>query len=410
VTRRNDAGDRPNRERTTPSGYGWRTGATQPSQVATVTVVLTSYDDFPLHQSSAPMAYSATADANHYDRYFFNGYSPSFGDDRLFFALAMGLYPNRHVSDAAFSVVTAEGQRSVFASQRAPLDRRDATTVGPLRVEVIEPLHRLRIVIDAPEHLLRAELEFTSRSPALEEPHFFLRAGTRPMFDYTRLTQFGRWQGWVEVAGHHHDVTPDVVVGCRDRSWGVRPVGEPAASGAPVAAPQFFWLWAPTSFSTRSTHFDVNEHGDGTRWHHVGAVLADGDQPATLASAVDWRVSWRPGTRWADSFEYEVIDDAGRHSIALRPQYEFQMSGLGYGHPRYNHGSWHGESMVDGQLLTLPIDTPCAREHLHVQALCEATYTGADGTVEHGVGILEQLAIGPHPSGLTGIFDPYDPA
>ena len=31
---------------------------------------------------------------------------------------------------------------------------------------------------------------------------------------------------------------------------------------------------------------------------------------------------------------------------------------------------------------------------------------GADGAVEHGTGILEQLAIGPHPTGLNGLFDP----
>ena len=30
----------------------------------------------------------------------------------------------------------------------------------------------------------------------------------------------------------------------------------------------------------------------------------------------------------------------------------------------------------------------------------------ADGSIEHGIGILEQLAIGPHPTGLTGILDP----
>ena len=32
-----------------------------------------------------------------------------------------------------------------------------------------------------------------------------------------------------------------------------------------------------------------------------------------------------------------------------------------------------------------------------------------DGTIEHGTGILEQLAIGPHASGLTGVLDPYTP-
>ena len=42
-----------------------------------------------------------------------------------------------------------------------------------------------------------------------------------------------------------------------------------------------------------------------------------------------------------------------------------------------------------------------------MQALCRATYRGPDGRVEHGTGILEQLAIGEHPSGLTGLLDPF---
>jgi hypothetical protein len=42
-----------------------------------------------------------------------------------------------------------------------------------------------------------------------------------------------------------------------------------------------------------------------------------------------------------------------------------------------------------------------------VQSLCDATYLAPDGSVEHGTGILEQLAIGNHPSGLSGILDPY---
>ncbi len=75
--------------------------------LATVPIVLTSYDDFPIHQASVPVAHSATGDLNHYDRYFFNGYSR---DGGLYFGAAMGLYPNRHVADAAFCVVKGGGQ------------------------------------------------------------------------------------------------------------------------------------------------------------------------------------------------------------------------------------------------------------------------------------------------------------
>ena len=59
-------------------------------------------DDHPVHQTAEPLACPATGDRNFYDRFFFNGYTRA-GD--LFFAVAFGLYPNRGIADAAFSVV-----------------------------------------------------------------------------------------------------------------------------------------------------------------------------------------------------------------------------------------------------------------------------------------------------------------
>lgn len=372
--------------------------------MSTVRCVLTSYDDFPIHQASVPIANSATGDANQYDRYFFNGYSR---DGQVYFGAAMGLYPNRHVADAAFCVVVDGVQHSVFRSQRAPADRRDATDLGPIKVEVIEPLHILRLTVDAPEQGLHAELTFTGRSEAIEEAHFFQRAGNRTLFDYTRLTQFGSWTGWLEVGGARHEVDADLFWGSRDRSWGVRPIGEPAPSGAPVMAPQFFWLWAPVNFPSCSTHFDVNEYGDGRRWHETGTIAPVGGAPQMMRT-VEWRVEWRPGTRFADSFEYDLVDWNGDvHTVRLAPRYEFHMRGIGYGHPEFGHGYWKGEAVTGGEQLQLPVDTPLAREHVHVQALCDATLTMADGSIEHGIGILEQLALGPHSSGLTGILDGY---
>jgi hypothetical protein len=374
--------------------------------VATVTFVLSSYDDFPIHQGCVPVAHSATPDVNHYDRYFFNGYTPG---GSVYFGLAMGLYPNRHVMDAAFSVVRSGEQFSVFSSARAAADRRDATTVGPIRVEVVEPLHILRLHVDAPEQLLRAELTFTSSSDAIEEPHFFQRVGVRTLFDYTRLTQFGTWSGWIEVDGTHLDITELGVTGSRDRSWGVRPVGEPAPLGAPAGMPQFFWLWAPVNFADFSTHFDVNEYGDGRRWHEVGAFAPNG-AAAEMMRTVDYRITWQPGTRWATSFEYDLVSWSGMiATISLEPMYHFQMRGIGYGHPQYGHGYWQGESVVHGERITLPVATPLAREHVHVQTLCKATYRDSDGNTANGTGILEQLCVGDHPTGLRGILDGYQP-
>ncbi len=379
--------------------------------------MLTSFDDYPIHQTNQPIAHTASADLNHYDRYFFNGYTSS---GSLYFAAAMGLYPNRSVHDAAFCVIRGGEQISVYAAGRAPADRLKANHVGPIEVRIIEPLRVVQLLVDAPDQGLRADLTYRARTLALEEPHFFFRQGTKVVFDYTRLTQMGAWEGWVEVDGERIDVSPAEVTGSRDRSWGVRPCGERVTGPPPTTAPQFYWLWAPLNFPSFATHFDVNELSDGRRWHEVAAVLpataghwSDGNagEPHFMRHA-DYSVAWQPGTRHMAAFELAFHDwDDQVARITLEPILHFQMIGIGYGHPEWNHGSWRGESDVSGARLALPVVDPFNPSHIHVQTLSRATFTHPSGEQEVGAGILETLAVGTHaPSGLTGALDGYAPS
>lgn len=363
--------------------------------------MLSTFDDYPIHPSSAPIANTATSDINHYDRYFFNGYTK---DTRLFFAAALGLYPNRHVADASFSVVIdGREQISLHASGRAPHDRYLANKVGPIDVRVEEPMKRHRIVVDSPENGIRADLTLTARSAPIEEPHFLVKDGQRTVFDYTRLTQFGHWTGWIEVDGNRHEVSPSETYGSRDRSWGVRPVGPAQDTGAPSGTRQFYWLWAPVNFESYATHFDVNEFADGSRWHQTGFFIPDGDTPAHEMADVRYRSAVRKGTRWMDEFSLDLIaSDGNVRTLEFSPKFEFHMLGIGYGHPEWGHGHWKGELAVGAERWSLPVTNPCDPRYLHIQAICAVT----DGT-NQGVGILEQLLIGPHePMGLAGIIDP----
>ena len=71
-------------------------------------------DDFPLHQSAQPLSQVMGGHPNAYDRFWFNGY-----DDTTFFAFALGLYPNRGVIDAAFSVVHANASTVSLRAMRS---------------------------------------------------------------------------------------------------------------------------------------------------------------------------------------------------------------------------------------------------------------------------------------------------
>ena len=90
---------------------------------------------FPLHQSSEPIAFAGT-DRNFYDRYFFNGYSP---DGSVFFAAAMGFYPQLGVVDASFCVLAGGVQYNLRASRRSGGERLDLS-VGPITVSIDVPL------------------------------------------------------------------------------------------------------------------------------------------------------------------------------------------------------------------------------------------------------------------------------
>ena len=158
-------------------------------------MALTRGDDFPIHQTAEPIAYAGT-DRNFYDRYFFNGYASA---GEAYFAAAFGVYPHLNVADAAF-VVVRNGVETALHASRWLGDRLDLA-VGPIRIEVLEPLRRLKIVVDAPEQGLKAEVVFEGRAFPIEEPRFMRRLGPRAFMDYTRLTQNGRYAGWIELDG-----------------------------------------------------------------------------------------------------------------------------------------------------------------------------------------------------------------
>ena len=365
-------------------------------------MVLTRGDDFPIHQTSEPIAYSG-ADRNFYDRYFFNGYGM---EGELFFAAAFGVYPHLNIADASFVVVRDGVESALHASRWLGMERMDLA-VGPISIEVIEPLRRLKVKVDAPDKGFRAEITFEGRAFPVEEPRFVRRIGPRTTMDYTRLTQNGRYDGWIELDGRRESVAG--FVGTRDRSWGIRPVGaRDSQEAAPPQPPQFFWIWSPANFPAGSFFFHTNDDAEGEPWNRRAVWARDGADAAGLVEMRDCAlaIDWKSGTRHARKAVVRLKDASGEREITYEPQYEFYMLGLGYGHPKWAHGTNHGELSVEREDLRLADIDPRSGQHLHVQALCKVTYRGGDAGEQRGRGVLEQLAIGPHaPSGFKETLD-----
>lgn len=363
--------------------------------------MLTKGDDYPIHQTPDPIAYSGT-DRNFYDRYFFCGYQP---DGSGYFALAFGVYPHLNVADAHFSVLVDGVQHCLHASRLLDMERMELS-VGPIRIEVVEPLKTIRVIIDGHEGM-SADLLFEGRSAPVQEPRFTRRNGPRMFMDLTRFTVNCRVTGWFEIDGKREIFEHGL--GTRDRSWGVRQIG--AADPQPVmpaAMPQFYWLWAPTNFPTLSLFAHVNEDGAGNPWNRRASLIMDGAaQDGALHLEQDhFTINWTPGTRLAASARLDVVDPDGRaHSVTWEPLATFQMKGIGYLNPEWTHGGWKGDLVVEREAFIPDSLDRLEFPNLHVQAIAKARHEGG-GASSEGIGIVEQLVFGPHsPSGFTGIND-----
>lgn len=358
-------------------------------------MTLSPMDDFPIHQVAEPIRRVATSDRNFYDRYYFNAHP--IGED-LFLIAGLGVYPNLGTTDAFACVVHKGHHHVVRASRELGEDRMD-TQVGPFRVEVLEGLKRLRIVLEPNEWGLSFDLTWEGSVPAHEEPRHFVRTNERVTIDTCRLAQTGRWSGHLDIDGTHFDATPDIWWGARDRSWGVRPIGEPEPPGIGIARMPggFFWNYAPLQFEDFSIFYMCQERADGSReleeavrvWpEHTGRPVESLGHPVH-------ELEFAAGTRRVVRATLHLTEPDGTPmSVVITPIVPVYLGvGTGYGSDiDWRHGMYQGPLKVEGFTIT----TAEAAERagmmnlVDAAALCELN--GPDGPV--GYGLWEYIVIG----------------
>jgi hypothetical protein len=374
--------------------------------------MLSKFDDYPIHQTSEPIALTATTDRNTYDRFWFNGYT---GDGEFYFGIGAALYPNLRIMDCGLSIVRDGEQHAFHASRRAPREPSDVE-VGPFKLEILEPLKSLRVTLDSNETGISGELEWIPRTSSFAEAHQRTRFA-RGIMEATRFNQFGTWKGEIRYAGQTVSIDPSRVYGTKDRSWGIRPVGDRDPGGAPPRADElggFFFLWAPLHWKDRCTHAGIFETPQGVQWHWDGMVVPVYDDPEKIPLVddpglepligVEEHIEYVPGTRRARRAVITNIErDGTRSEIELEPLICFRMKGIGYLHPEWGHGQWKGELAIGGESWKCSEVDGMALENQHIQQVVRAR-CGND----EGVGVLEQISLGPH--ARYGFKGPLDPA
>ncbi len=355
-------------------------------------------DEYPVHQTPLPMDRVASSDRNFYDRCYFNAHDRT---GEVFLVSGLGIYPNLGVIDAYAIARCGDRQWSVRFSD-ALAERSLQQQVGGYQIEVVEPLRQLSMSCQAPDGGIEFDLRWTAAFPAVqEEPHLLL-AGGRPILDASRFSQLGSWSGRLRVGSRDFAVRSDQWAGVRDRSWGIRPVGDPEPPGRAAAEPVagFWWLYAPLRFERFAVIVILQEDPDGYRTlNDAKRVWPDGRVEQLGWPRVD--IGYRAGTRHPESALIHLTDQAGG-PLALEVETLTSVPlhvGGGYGgDPDWSHGRWMGRGWSSSEVYDLTDPAIAGRIPFGVtDHLARARLGG-----EPGWGMFEHASIGRHdPTGMA---------
>ncbi len=358
-------------------------------------------DEYPVHQAPLSMRHVATGDRNAYDRCIFHVFDHA---GRALLIAGLGVYPNTGVIDAYVTLKAGRTLHAVRASDALGEDRM-TLAVGPVRIEVVEPLRTLRVVCagDGPEGLA-CDVTWQAEFPAVWEPHHLGYSGDRLTLEGRRFVQAGGASGWIRAGGEEFTLTPQEWTATRDRSWGVRPIpGEqPGRAAAEHRTEGFHWVWCPIRFRDRFVMVILQEDADGYRsLNEAVLVHADTSRHDEQLGWPQVDIAYRPGTRVPTGATLHLTD-AARKPVEIHARL---LGGtplaVGAGYPPaqdWQHGTWQGRGWVDRRRYDLsdPADLGLAGYGVTDHA---ARFT-LDGEVGHGV--FEHGSFGRHdPSGFA---------
>lgn len=360
-------------------------------------------DEYPLHQAPYSLAHAATSDRNFYDRCYLNCFDTE-GDFLL--VSGLGQYPNLGTTDAFVCVRVGDHQHVVRTSDALGPDRM-RQEVGPYRLEIVDPLSELHLTCAGDEWGVAVDLHWRGSFPAVDESPHLMRTGAKLTLDAQRFAQVGTWEGWVRVAGTEYPVVPGRHIGTRDRSWGIRPVGEREPAGRPADPPfeGMWWLYVPMAFDDFAIVVILQEEPSGFRsLNDCTRIWRDG-----RIEQLGWprvTIHYRSGTRIPTGATIDATDADGR---ALHFDVESKLAvpihvGGGYGGDiDWLHGEWKGEKFTERRTYDMTDPAIVGRAGFGVidhvgRAVCRQP----DGTTTEGWGLFEHGALGRHdPSGFA---------
>lgn len=198
--------------------------------------MLLGMDEYPYHQFTNTFAAVAGSDPQWNDGHYVTLCD---AEGTVCLTSNVRLYQNNDVLDG-FVCIRHEGRQHNIRLSRRLRPNMDHLGVGPLRIELVEPMHVLRMVLE--ENAVLANqgiaLDVTCRTTA--GPHLdpieTTRIDGRLISERATYEVTGECSGWVSIDGVRIDLVSAAFF--RNHSWGYQPGRGGARAGAPTAAPR----------------------------------------------------------------------------------------------------------------------------------------------------------------------------
>lgn len=349
---------------------------------------LTPLDDLPWHQAAVPFGEAATSDPHFNDGYYFSAYDPA-GSAYLFAGLRV--HANNNVLDGYGGAVFGSRQAGVRVSREL---RRDLVTrAGPLAVEILEPMRRIRVALAPNSSGVAFDLEWRATAPAFLEARHLTRRYGRVTNDILRYTQTGRASGTVTLPGGAASQF-EGWYGCRDHSWGLRqmmgPDDRPRGTGREPGDPRAVRLWVPFEVGDHAGFFHLHEDREGRRLDFEGAIYPLDGSPAVPLRDAEHRIEYDGQRRLARAW-FRLTDASGRAREYVATPILPPAHPMGFGYSRGwsdggNPGLWRGPEVEEASDWEIGSASPPEALPLGgTEFVCTLLHEGSEGMahVEH---------------------------
>jgi hypothetical protein len=261
--------------------------------------------------------------------------------------LTLAHFPSRQEIDSL--QLGRVGASPIMARHLRKVDGdQDDFRVGPITIDVIEPLKKIRLVAVASDATpVSFDISFTARTQPYQLRRGTMKAKHEIVWDQSHMFQSGTYNGSYTHNGKTYEV--DNWWGQRDHSWGVR-----SHARCPL------WMWMPIQLEEGMLSVWHWEYPNGARVYTDGCFApADGSEPIPV-------IDFQHDLQWLDAagrpVSYEKFGDdvtglGGTVVFTLQGGRKISVEATGRWAQRYSQIANRADNVLGGGLSEMQIRT-----------------------------------------------------